>query len=74
MLHCIDFPKTNLSINRFVHVKMGVVTDNYYNIWIRKFGRADSDPRITSWIRYFRIFWVPVTALRTTHDRTHNQC
>ena len=24
----------------------------YYNIWIRKFGRLDADPRIPSWIRY----------------------
>ena len=40
---------------------MAVVRDNYYNIWIGKFGRVDSKQRIPSWIRYFRILLVPIT-------------
>ena len=48
-------------------LKMVVVTDNYYNIWIRQFGRLHSDPRIPSWIRYFRFFRIPVTALISLH-------
>jgi len=45
--------------------KIVLVTDNYYKfiIWMRKFVMVDSDPRIPSWIRYFLIFRVPVTAL-----------
>jgi len=37
-----------------------VVTDNYYNIWIRKFGRMDSDPRIQIGSGIFGSFGYPL--------------
>jgi len=37
-----------------------VVTDNYYKIWIRKFGRVDSDPRIQIGSGIFGSFGYPL--------------